>query len=439
VTHSVLIYTPTYFPEYVGGGERLAQLTAEGLRELGVEVAVLTASAGARRFQLDGVDVLGVPHQVRGPHWTQREPDAAALTAILRAREPSIVHAVSMAGLEALTRAVGARPKLGVAAMEYGMVCTRRTLVRGSGALCGGRESTADCFACQFEDKRKRDRLLAQAGRMTPASISGRVTAAASRLARRPIGLHLQAWDAFQERERARQAVLERLALLVVPTAYTRSMLEPHLRPGTRCGTLMYPSSQALRSPEPKQADDAVLRVGFVGRALPIKGIDVLIDAVEALRDRVPIQLHVHCPRNDGEAADYSRPLEGRVTRLPGSTWTWCGVLDEAGLRKVHRTIDVLVVPSIWPEFLGFVALEAQGLGTPLVLSDLASQRELADGDGRSSWFVRPGDATALAACLEQVWQRKREGTLAPPRSVAPSSAEYAAQLLRLYDDAGPR
>ena len=68
MAHSVLIYSPTYFPEYVGGGERLVQLTAAGLREIGARVAVLTGSASVSRGQFDGIDVIGIPHQVCGPH-----------------------------------------------------------------------------------------------------------------------------------------------------------------------------------------------------------------------------------------------------------------------------------------------------------------------------------------------------------------------------------
>jgi glycosyltransferase involved in cell wall biosynthesis len=153
----------------------------------------------------------------------------------------------------------------------------------------------------------------------------------------------------------------------------------------------------------------------------------------------VPIELRVHCPRNDGEQAEHAAALERAVRALPGSEWQWCGVLDAAALRALHAQIDVLVVPSVWPEWLGFVTLEAQGLGTPILLSDLASQRELADGDRRSSWFVPPGDEAARASCLEEVWAHKQAGTLAAPRIVAPSPAEYAAELLRLYGGVAER
>lgn len=54
-----------------------------------------------------------------------------------------------------------------------------------------------------------------------------------------------------------------------------------------------------------------------------------------------------------------------------------------------------VVVPSLWPEPFGLVALEAQRLGTPVVASRVGGLAELVD-DGKTGILVPPGDVQAL-------------------------------------------
>jgi len=68
----------------------------------------------------------------------------------------------------------------------------------------------------------------------------------------------------------------------------------------------------------------------------------------------------------------------------------------------------VVTVPSIEPEAFGRSAVEAQALGTPVVVSDLGAVPETvlappdAEPDGRTGWRVPAGDADALAAALKE-------------------------------------
>jgi glycosyltransferase involved in cell wall biosynthesis len=67
-----------------------------------------------------------------------------------------------------------------------------------------------------------------------------------------------------------------------------------------------------------------------------------------------------------------------------------------------------IAVPSIEPEAFGRVAVEAQAIGTPVVVSNLGAVPEtvLAPPDvapeARTGWRVPPGDAVALAEALTQ-------------------------------------
>ncbi len=427
------LYISQYFPDYVGGGERLVQLTAAGLSELDQPVTVITGGRGPD-YCFDGVPVRRVPLLGESGHWTDRAPEASALDRVLDDLRPSIVQTTGIAGLHVLATAARRHgAALGVAATEYGAICEHRTLVRPSGSPCDGPVSLQGCFECGLETMRRRDRVLAQLGRRAPSSVSQAVARAATRAARRPLARQLTWWHEARFLDARRRDALSQLDAFIAPTLWTRDLTAPHLAPRTAARAIMHPLPDDLRQPEPKATPNDVLRVGFVGRPLPFKGLHVLLRAIESLAGRAPVQIEVHAPSNQGELGDYWRPLRERIARIPSSSWHERGVLSAADLRALHRGIDVLAVPSTWPEWLGLVTLEAQGLGTPVILSDLPSQRDLASGDGRSSWFVPPGDAAALARTLVDVWEAKRSGRLEAPQPRCPSPAEYARELLEVY------
>lgn len=74
-----------------------------------------------------------------------------------------------------------------------------------------------------------------------------------------------------------------------------------------------------------------------------------------------------------------------------------------ASMPAAHLAAAVVVVPSTEPEAFGRVTVEAQAMGTPVVVTDLgaASETVLAppevEASGRTGWRVPPHDARALA------------------------------------------
>ncbi|MCO5092395.1 glycosyltransferase family 4 protein [Bosea sp. (in: a-proteobacteria)] len=88
--------------------------------------------------------------------------------------------------------------------------------------------------------------------------------------------------------------------------------------------------------------------------------------------------------------------LEGRVKRVGHCTDMPAAMLAAA----------VVAVPSTDPEAFGRVAVEAQAMGTPVVVSDLGAVPETvlappqATAGERTGWRVPPDDAAALAAGL---------------------------------------
>jgi glycosyltransferase involved in cell wall biosynthesis len=111
------------------------------------------------------------------------------------------------------------------------------------------------------------------------------------------------------------------------------------------------------------------IRLGFVGRFHPQKGLDLLVDWLVAARD-AGIDWHlVLRGRASPEEADYWRRIEARfrdagiADRITVEGWKdW-----QSDWRDVYADIDVLLVPSILPEPLGRVIMEALGSGVPSI------------------------------------------------------------------------
>jgi glycosyltransferase involved in cell wall biosynthesis len=137
-------------------------------------------------------------------------------------------------------------------------------------------------------------------------------------------------------------------------------------------------------SPPPATAP-ARDRVLFVGRWLPHKGIEVLIDALPA---GLPLTVCGQ-PYSD----DYTIRLRAQVQRRGlESEVEFVSDRDDAGLRELYRRAIAVVLPSVYedaygntylaPELMGFSLLEGMACGAPAVCSRVGAMPE----------FVRHGE-----------------------------------------------
>lgn len=104
----------------------------------------------------------------------------------------------------------------------------------------------------------------------------------------------------------------------------------------------------------------------FVGRLEPLKGVEVLIDAVGELEDSAPLLVIIG---GDERAAAYIETLRVRAARLGIANRTrFLGAVPQESLVSYYNAADLCVVPSYYESF-GLVALEAMACGTPVIAS----------------------------------------------------------------------
>lgn len=131
--------------------------------------------------------------------------------------------------------------------------------------------------------------------------------------------------------------------------------------------------------------------VFFVGRHEPRKGLEVLIEAMGHLGPDVRLWIG-----SDGPGTHRLKNAAAGDPRLE-----WLGRLSDVDKARRLRGADVFCAPSLHGESFGVVLLEAMAASVPIVASDLPGYRNVAR-PGEEAILVGPGDATALAAGLEQ-------------------------------------
>ena len=146
--------------------------------------------------------------------------------------------------------------------------------------------------------------------------------------------------------------------------------------------------------PVQRPRDIGHLRVGYAGRLVPEKGVDVLIDAVRSAGDGVELVI-----AGQGPAECSLRRLASAAPNI-----SFIGPLSSKGMPAFYQGLDVFVQPTVgrsgWTEQFGRSAVEAMACGVATVVSDSG---ELPDVVGNSARVVPSGRADVLAETLGEL------------------------------------
>lgn len=170
----------------------------------------------------------------------------------------------------------------------------------------------------------------------------------------------------------------------------------------------------------------------FVGRLRYYKGIEVLIEAVERLEATLLIV-------GDGPMAD---PWRQRAAAGPAAQRIhFLGEVPEGELPLYYAAADVFALPSSQrSEAFGLAQLEAMAAGTPVVSTELGTGTSFVNRHGETGLVVQPGEATALAAALDELLsddaKRRAMGQNARDRAGQEFDADRMVErVLEIYDE----
>ncbi|MCJ2076359.1 glycosyltransferase family 4 protein [Methylobacterium sp. E-016] len=404
----VLLLSQFHAP-VIGGEERHVTSLGEALAERGHEVAVATQRHPRRPD--DHVEGGVAIHGLRGT--MQRSaalfsdderrhappfPDPELtlnLARLVREFRPDVVHAHNWLLHSYLPLRQFNDAAFVVTLHDYGLVCARKTLMRGP-EPCPG-PSPMRCFPCASQHYGKAVGSLTYAAN----TVSSRIE---RRLADRFIAVS--------------RAVAEKCGL---PGGRTPYEILPTFIPDA-VGDLD-------PSPDPRVAllpdDGYLLYVGDLNRN---KGVSVLLKAYASLGDAPPlVMIGRRC-------ADMPDELPPNVTVF--ESWPHAAVMH-AWSRCLFG-----IAPSVWPEACGTIVMEAHAVGRPMIASDIGGLSDLVD-PGKTGLLVPAGDDVALADAMSTMIQdpTRRETMALACRARAElfMAKTIVPRIERIYDELVPR
>jgi glycosyltransferase involved in cell wall biosynthesis len=372
-----LLITSDHFPPFIGGGHRWAALLATGLARRGHDVTVATMwQPGTPRLEHYGshsvpvhrLSQLRTPAPMLSRAAGQRHsppfPDPITirdLRRVIRTADPEIVLSHGWVGFSAVPALAGTEIPFVVSAHDYGYFCPTRILLY-EGSPCSG-PALRKCAGCASAFYGRGRGLAAVAGVATSRRLTARRMAA------------LQSVTAF------------------VDDTTNRHLIEPTRRKGT-VPRYIVPAFVDVDPPGTEAEVEMIVAqlpaepfVLFVGALRPMKGVEVLFDAYRTLRDPPPLVLM------GTVEADTPKPF-------PSGALVLTDVPHAAVMAAWDRAL-IGVVPSVWPEPLGTVAVEGISRGVPMIASVPSGMVDvLGDGVGI---LVQQGDPGALALALQSL------------------------------------
>lgn len=139
------------------------------------------------------------------------------------------------------------------------------------------------------------------------------------------------------------------------------------------------------------------LRLGYFGSWTVHKGFFLLLEVCGNLYEEGCTNLELHL-YSDTEARK-----EVFVRNHPG--------FRTEQLDRIFCEIDVLVVPSIWPETFGLVVLEAVSYGVPVIISEYTGAKDILPGEAMpmnsGGGFIYDGTCQELKKILKTIYDHR--------------------------------
>ena len=429
-----LLHLPfTFYPDPAGGTEIYVQGLAHEQQRLGCSVIVAAPAEKDATYSYDGLVVrrFAVSPNMKDPRelYGDGDPHAAeAFARILDEERPDIVH------LHAFTRGVSLRLVREAKRREIPVVfsyhtptvsCQRGTLLRWGSEICDGVLNVRSCARCTLHGHGLPKAASVVAGSLPPGMgrFLGGIGASGG------LWTALRMTELVELRHAAFHDLMREVDHVVALCQWVKDLL---LRNDVPAGKVTV-SRQGIGREIPvrqNHTSSATLRVAFLGRLHPTKGVHLLIHALRG-DPGLPVRLDIFGVAQREADQGYI----GRLVKLASgdSRIAFRGPIpNEQVVERLHE-YDLLAVPSQWMETGPIVVLEAFAAGIPVAGSNLGGIAELVE-HGVNGLLVERKLPDGWAQALRRLSQdrdliaRLRSG-IRPPRTMR----EAAIELMAVY------
>lgn len=361
-----ILMVTQFFPPIVGGEEHIIQHLSRELVKRGHEVAVATLwHPGSEEYEVNqGVRIYRIRSTTQRALWLYSEPGrthvpplpdpeaVAGIRKIITKERPDIVHAHNWLVYSFLPLKAWSKARLVLTLHDYSLVSVTKRLMY-QGAPCSG-PALFKCLGCAAGHY--------GVGKGSFTTLAHRTFAG---MLRSSVDMYLPISHAT-----------------AVGNGLPDSGLPYQVIPN------FVPDDPG--KPEPANEENLACLPGkdyllFVGDASDDKGVQFLVEAYSGLQDVPPL---VIIGRRLPSTPEVFPPNVYFMNRWPHSD-----------VMAAWRRCSIGLVPSIWPEPLGMVALEAMEAGKPLIASRIGGLPDVIV-DGETGLLIPPGDVKALQKAI---------------------------------------
>ncbi|WP_287582157.1 glycosyltransferase family 4 protein [Candidatus Borrarchaeum sp.] len=134
----------------------------------------------------------------------------------------------------------------------------------------------------------------------------------------------------------------------------------------------------------------------FVGQLTYEKGILVLIRAIKQLSQKNPSVKFAILGK--GPLTDYIKKMQASI----GDQFRYFGFLPYNEVLKFYQMADIVVSPSIWPEPLSRVIIEAMALGRPVIATNVGGTPEIITHE-KNGILIEPGNPIEIENAINRL------------------------------------
>jgi glycosyltransferase involved in cell wall biosynthesis len=437
-----------FLPQHAAGTEIYTWALSKRLLQKGIDVEVVIPNYGntsSEQYVYDGLKVFkyAEPSVVnRSLIMGFRTPDGLAnFEEYLADVTPDIVHFHEMAGssgigLQHVLTAKHTGAKVIMTFHLAGNSCKTGNLFYKETEPCDGLIDVAKCSACYLHGKASQF----VAPLLYPLSLLSHKWGVNTTSWQNQTGTALGTAFLIDELKQRLEVLVQHCDKVIVLAQWYEKILVANGVPKEKISYVpqALPLDAVSRSEPQKERVTTALRLIFLGRIDPLKGLHLLLQALMAMPER-QIELDIY-----GQFGDTAYETEWRKKTATHNGITWKGRLKQENVISTMQQYDALCLPSTFSEMSPLVIQEAFAAGVPVIASNVYGNAEQIVHE-KNGLLFRFKDAVSLREQLlrcinEPELLRRMRNNIKPPRrfdEVANDYLQIYQTVLARYEPAG--
>lgn len=438
-----------YYPDSIGGTEKYVHDLATYLVSQNIEVVILAPSSSEYckaigNYSYQNNDVKGkeytvyrfeVPKELSHEEITDKVICRGwqNFEELLNKLKPDIFHLHTLSttlNYRHLKIAKEKGIKTLFTAHIPGIICPKGDFIQYPNKVCNGKLQNSTCGYCYAQQRHENKFIAEVTGTLAKSNF-------VSNLLEKKIpqfSIVSQKKNTLQELEKNTNHIIAVCQWLY--NAFLINNVSPnHLKICRQGVSTSYLESQIQTEHLEIKDDSYKIKIGFIGRLEPIKGLHILLDAYQkVVRENADLKLELYIVAVKQELhIDYYNQLQEKIKSLPNIIYQENLPAEKVSLFMAK--LDYLCIPSTWLETGPIVAYEAFANQVPIIGANIGGLAELVE-DNKIGFLYQFDDTDSLKKTLLKVATQPNlipnfKANIKPPRT----TQEVGKEMLRIYQE----